>query len=57
MDVLSKEIDISTLKCYVIAPHDKGVATPVKLNHHGEGSFVPDIFGMHEIVVEIGDDK
>lgn len=57
VDVLSKEIDISSMKVYVVAPHDKGVATLVKLNPHGEGSFVPDIYGMHEIIVEIGDDR
>jgi filamin len=45
VDVLSKEVDVSTMKVYVVAPHDKGVATLVKLNQHGEGSFIPDIYG------------
>lgn len=57
VDVLSKEVDVSRMKVYVVAPHDKGVATLVKLNQHGEGSFIPDIYGMHEIIVEIGEDR
>lgn len=57
VDVLSKEVDVTSMKVFVVAPHDKGVATLVKLNQHGEGSFIPDIYGMHEIVVEIGDDR
>lgn len=57
IDVHSKEIDQLTMKVYVVAPHDKGVATLIKLNQHGEGSFIPDIYGMHEILVECGDDR
>lgn len=57
VDVLSKDVDISKMKVYVVAPHDKGVATLIQVNHHGEGSFIPDIYGMHEILVEIGDDR
>jgi filamin len=57
IDVHSKEIDQSNMKVYVVAPHDKGVATLIKLNQHGEGSFIPDIYGMHEILVEVGDDR
>lgn len=57
VDVLSKEVDVSKMKVYVVAPHDKGVATLVKLNQHGEGTFIPDIYGMHEILVEIGEDR
>lgn len=57
VEVLSKEVDTSRMKVYVVAPHDKGVATLVKLNPHGEGSFIPDIYGMHEILVEIGEDR
>lgn len=43
IDVLSKEVDVTKMKVYVVAPHDKGVATLVKLNQHGEGSFIPVI--------------
>jgi filamin len=57
VDLLSKEVDPSKMKVYVVAPHDKGVATLVKLNQHGEGSFIPEIYGMHEIIVEIGEDR
>ncbi|CRL07142.1 CLUMA_CG020137, isoform A [Clunio marinus] len=57
VETLSRDIDPSNMKVYVVAPHDKGVATLVKLNHRGEGTFVPDIYGMHEILVEIGSDR
>lgn len=57
VDVLSKEVDTSKMRVYVVAPHDKGVATLIDVNQHGEGSFIPDIYGMHEILVEIGEDR
>ena len=57
IEVLAKDVDPSKMKVYVVAPHDKGVATLIKLNQHGEGSFIPDIYGMHEILIEIGDDR
>lgn len=57
VEVLSREVDVSRMKVYVVAPHDKGVATLVTLNDHGEGSFIPDIYGMHEIIVEINEDR
>lgn len=55
VDVLTKEIDISSCKVYVVPP--TGIPQLVKTNQHGEGSYTPEKYGMHEIVVEVGDDK
>lgn len=57
IEVLSRDVDPSKMKVYVVAPHDKGVATLIRINQDGEGSFIPDIYGMHEILIEIGDDR
>lgn len=55
VDVLSKEINTSNMKVYIVAPHCE--ATNVELSPDGKGVFYPDIFGMHEIVVQIADDR
>ncbi|XP_037903805.1 filamin-B isoform X3 [Hermetia illucens] len=55
VEVLSREVDISQVRTFVVPP--SGVPHSVRLNKHGEGSFIPDKYGMHEIVVEIDDDK
>ena len=53
VEVLSKEVDLRHLKVYVVAPHDKGVATLVQIDHDGHGSFIPEIYGMHEVFAEL----
>lgn len=34
-----------------------GAPQPVKLSGNGQGVYVPDKYGMHEISLDIGDDK
>lgn len=46
---------MSSVRALVVSP--SGNAQHIKLNAHGEGVYVPDKYGMHEIVVEIGDDS
>lgn len=53
VEVLSREIEIQQLKTTIVAPN--GAVHRVPLNNRGQGSFVPDKWGMHEIVVEVDD--
>lgn len=55
MEVLNREIDLTSVRAYVVPP--TGIQQSVKLNNHGEGMFVPDKYGMHEIVLEVNEDK
>ncbi|XP_055380209.1 filamin-A isoform X2 [Condylostylus longicornis] len=55
VDVLSREVDIHSVRTFVVTP--SGVTHPVRLNKHGEGVFIPEKYGMHEIVVEIDQDQ
>lgn len=55
VDVLTKDVDISTVRAFILSSQDH--LYPVRLDHHGEGTFTPEKYGMHEIIVEIGDDK
>lgn len=34
-----------------------GIQQSVKLNSNGQGMFVPEKYGMHEIQVEVNEDK
>lgn len=34
-----------------------GIQQSVKLNVNGQGMFVPDRYGMHEIQIEVNEDK
>lgn len=51
----TRDIDISTVRAYILAP--LGNPQPVKLSGNGQGVYVPDKYGMHEIVLEVADDK
>ncbi|XP_039957213.1 filamin-B isoform X3 [Bactrocera tryoni] len=55
IDVLSREISLSSVKAFIVPP--SGQPQPVRLNPHGEGVYIPEKYGMHEIVVEVGDDS
>ncbi|XP_023302338.2 filamin-B isoform X2 [Lucilia cuprina] len=55
IDIMSRDISLSSVRALVVSP--SGNAQQIKLNAHGEGVYVPDKYGMHEIVVEIGDDS
>ncbi|XP_032572067.1 filamin-A isoform X2 [Drosophila sechellia] len=56
IDVMSRDISLSSVRCHVVPPSGQP-GQPVRLNAHGEGVFVPERYGMHEIVVEIGEDS
>ncbi|XP_026836940.1 filamin-A isoform X2 [Drosophila erecta] len=56
IDVMSRDISLSSVRCHVVPPSGQP-AQSVRLNAHGEGVFVPERYGMHEIVVEIGEDS
>lgn len=43
------------MRAYVIPP--TGIQQSVKLGQNGQGSYVPDKYGMHEIQVEVNEDK
>ncbi|XP_005177800.1 filamin-C isoform X2 [Musca domestica] len=55
IDILSRDISLSNIKAFVLPP--SGHPQPVKLNGHGEGVYIPDKYGMHEVVVEIDGDS
>ncbi|KXJ84329.1 hypothetical protein RP20_CCG011041 [Aedes albopictus] len=56
VEVLSREIEMSSVKAYVTTPNSNALH-PVKLNSRGEGAYVPDKYGMHEIVLEVDDNQ
>ncbi|KAL9699468.1 hypothetical protein quinque_002909 [Culex quinquefasciatus] len=56
VEVLSREVELSKVKAYVATPNSNTMQ-PVKLNSKGEGSYVPDKYGMHEIVLEVDDNQ
>lgn len=51
VEVLSRDIEMHQVKSTIVAPN--GTAHRVPLTNRGQGSFVPDKWGMHEIVVEV----
>lgn len=55
VEILNHEIDLSSVRAYVNPP--TGIQQPVKLNVNGQGMFVPDKYGMHEIQIEVNEDK
>ncbi|XP_037956587.1 filamin-C isoform X2 [Teleopsis dalmanni] len=55
IDVMSREVSLSQVRAVIMPP--TGHPQPVRLNAHGEGVYIPDKYGMHEIVVEIGEDS
>ncbi|XP_054089626.1 filamin-C isoform X2 [Zeugodacus cucurbitae] len=55
IDVVSREVSLSSVKAFIVPP--SGQPQPVRLNPHGEGVYIPEKYGMHEILVEVGDDS
>lgn len=55
MEILNREIEMSSVRAFVVPA--AGTPQPVKLSSSGQGSYVPEKYGMHEIVVELNDDK
>lgn len=55
VEVLNREVDITSVRAYIIPP--TGIQQSVKLNSSGQGTFVPDKYGMHEIQIEVNEDK
>lgn len=53
VELLSKELDYSQIKAYVVTPAEQ--MHRIKLQNRGEGVFVPDKMGMHEIVLDVDD--
>lgn len=51
VEVLTRDIEMHQVKTTIVAPN--GAAHRVPLNNRGQGSFIPDKWGMHEIVVEV----
>lgn len=55
VEVLNHEIEMSSVRAYV-SP-STGIQQAVKLNANGQGTYVPDKYGMHEIQIEVNDDR
>lgn len=53
VEVLTKEIELSSVKSYVVPP--SSIPHQVNINKHGQGSYIPEKYGMHEILVEVDD--
>lgn len=53
IDILSKELEYSQIKAYIVTPADQ--IHPVRLQERGHGTFTPDKMGMHEIVLDVDD--
>lgn len=56
IEVLSREVEMSKVKAFVSTPNTNTLQ-PVKLNSRGEGTYIPDKYGMHEIVLEVDDNQ
>ncbi|XP_053675765.1 filamin-A [Anopheles nili] len=56
VEALSREVDLSKVKAYISMPNTNSLHQ-VRLGSRGEGTFVPDKYGMHEIVLEIDDNQ
>lgn len=46
---------MSSVRAYIVPP--TGIQQSVKLNSNGKGAYVPDKYGMHEIVLEVNEDR
>lgn len=55
MELLTRELDMSSVKAYVIPP--AGTPHLVKIGANGQCVYVPDKYGMHEIQLQIEDQK
>lgn len=55
VELLSRDIEISSVHATILTP--SGAIHPVKLSGNGNGVYIPDKYGMHEIVINVGDDK
>uniref|UniRef100_A0A182Y304 Calponin-homology (CH) domain-containing protein n=1 Tax=Anopheles stephensi TaxID=30069 RepID=A0A182Y304_ANOST len=56
VEALSRDVDMSKVKAYISMPNTNTLHQ-VRLGSRGEGTFVPDKYGMHEIVLEIDDNQ
>ncbi|XP_040156643.1 filamin-B isoform X3 [Anopheles arabiensis] len=56
VEALSRDVDMSRVRAYVGMPNTNTLQQ-VRLGARGEGTFVPDKYGMHEIVLEIDDNQ
>uniref|UniRef100_A0A2M4CKF2 Putative actin-binding cytoskeleton protein filamin n=1 Tax=Anopheles darlingi TaxID=43151 RepID=A0A2M4CKF2_ANODA len=54
VEALSRDVDLTKVRAYVSQPNSNALH-PVRLGPRGEGTFLPDKYGMHEIVLEVDD--
>lgn len=55
VELLSREIEIHQVTTYIVPPN--GNPHRVSLNPRGQGTYIPEKYGMHEIIVEVDEDK
>lgn len=55
VELLSRDIEMSSVHASILTP--SGTVHPVKLSSNGNGVYIPEKYGMHEIVINVGDDK
>lgn len=53
VELLSKELDYSQVKAYIVTPAEQ--MYHIKLQNKGHGVFTPDKMGMHEIILDVDD--
>lgn len=51
MEILNRDIEVSSVRAYIIPP--TGIQQAVKLSPNLQGVYVADKYGMHEIVLEV----
>lgn len=56
VEILTREIEISDVKAFIDPPHSD-VLHQVKVDQHGEGMYIPEKYGMHEIILQVKDDQ
>lgn len=55
VELTTNEIEMSSVRAFIVPP--VGPPQSVKLSGNGQGVYVPDKYGMHEILLDVGDDK
>jgi filamin len=55
VETLTKELELSQINAFIVPPQSS--MQNVRLDSRGDGVYIPEKYGMHEIVLEVGEDR